>query len=284
MSARATERLIAAIYLVAALAGIGLLAVYAAGGQTQLEGALLALCLGGIGAGTILWAHWLLPEALTVQPRHRLGSPEDPGDRDAPADPAAVAVSQGITRRSLLIRSLLAALAGLAGALAIPVLSLGPAPVGPRRATGWGPGTRLVDIDGRPVDAGALPLDGLVTVFPEGAPGSAIGQAVLLRVDPAQLRLPADRDGWAPGGYIAFSKVCTHAGCPVGLYRTEEHRLLCPCHQSTFDVLVGAIPSSGPAARPLPQLPITLNADGTVSAVRDFPDPVGPSVWNITDG
>jgi ubiquinol-cytochrome c reductase iron-sulfur subunit len=282
VSDRATERLIAAIFVAAGLAGAGLLLVYAVGGQTQIEGLLLAISLGGIGLGTILWAQRLLPEELTIQRRHRLAS--EPEAASDPDEVAGAEMTRSISRRTLLLRSLAAAIAGLGAALAIPVLSLGPAPVGPKRATGWQAGTKLVDSSGRPVRATALPLDGIVTVFPEGSPGSAIGQAVLLRVDPNLLRLPADRAGWAPNGYLAFSKVCTHAGCPVGLYRTEEHRLLCPCHQSTFDVLVGAIPSSGPAARPLPQLPLTLNADGTIAAVSDFPDPVGPSVWNIHDG
>jgi quinol---cytochrome c reductase iron-sulfur subunit len=95
------------------------------------------------------------------------------------------------------------------------------------------------------------------------------------------LQLPGRGAEWAPQGYVAFSKLCTHAGCPVGLYRANEHRLICPCHQSTFDVLSGAVPSFGPAARPLPQLPIRLEADGTFSALGDFPEPVGPSFWNM---
>ena len=281
MSAKAVERLVAAIFLLAAGAGVALLAVYALGGQTQLEGGLLALSLGGIGVGVIVWSQRLLPEELTTQERHRLASP---AGSHPDMDAISQEVERGITRRTLLVRALGAAIAGLAAALAIPILSLGPAPPGPRRPTGWRAGSRLVNSDGRPVSAADLPMDGIVTVFPDGSPGSAIGQAVLIRVDPTLLRLPADRAAWAPDGYVAFSKLCTHAGCPVGLYRTAEHQLLCPCHQSTFDVLVGATPVSGPAARPLPQLPIRIDLDGTVVALQDFPEPVGPSVWNIHDG
>jgi ubiquinol-cytochrome c reductase iron-sulfur subunit len=113
-------------------------------------------------------------------------------------------------------------------------------------------------------------------------PGSGDGQAVLIRVDPALLQLAPDRLEWAPMGYVAYSKICTHAGCPVGLYRAEEHALICPCHQSTFDVLNGGAPTYGPAARALPQLPISLMPDGTFVALGDFPEPVGPSFWNVT--
>ena len=142
----------------------------------------------------------------------------------------------------------------------------------------------MVGIDGKPVQASALPIDGVLTVFPEGAVGDAMAQTLLIRVPPDLLRLPADRMAWAPDGYVAYSKVCTHAGCPVGLYRAIQHRLICPCHQSTFDVLDGAIPSFGPAARPLPQLPIQLQPDGTFVALGGFPEPVGPSFWNMTSG
>jgi ubiquinol-cytochrome c reductase iron-sulfur subunit len=281
MSQQSMERLIAATFGVATLAGLALLVVYALGGQTQIEGLLLTVALGGIGFGIILWAQRLLPDNLTIQARHRLGSvqgADGPGD-ELVADAAA---EGAITRRSLLVRALAGAFAALGAGLAVPILSLGPAPTGPRQQTGWRAGTHLVGLDGQPIRAADLPLDGVETVFPEGTPGSAIGQAVLIRVDPNLLRLPADRADWAPQGYIAYSKICTHAGCPVGLYRTAEHRLLCPCHQSTFDVLDGATPTFGPAARPLPQLPLQLQADGTIVATGDFPEPVGPSVWNLT--
>ena len=277
---RGTELGIAALFGISGLAGLSLLGLYALGGQTQLEGVLLAISLGGIGLGIVLWAQRLLPDELTVQERHRLGSDPEPSG----SVPEARRSEDAITRRTLLVRALGGAIAALGAGLAVPVLSLGPAPAGPGRPTGWKAGSHLVGLDGQPIKAPDLPVDGVATVFPEGAPGSAIGQAVLVRVDPGLLRLPADRAGWAPQGYVAYSKLCTHAGCPVGLYRTQEHRLLCPCHQSTFDVLDGAVPTFGPAARPLPQLPIQLQPDGTIVALGDFPEPVGPSVWNLTHG
>jgi ubiquinol-cytochrome c reductase iron-sulfur subunit len=281
VSEKAVERIVALLFGVAALAGLGLLGVYIAGGQTQVEGLLLFVCLGGIGAGIVLWAQRLLPATVTIQERHPLATPEDQPEQ--PARASAVADEHGISRRKLLIRALFGAFAGLAAALAVPVFSLGPAPVA-NRATPWRAGLRLVGVDGTPIKVGDVPTGGVATVFPEGSPGSATGQAVLIHVEPDALRLPADRLAWAPEGFVAYSKVCTHAGCPVGLYRAEEHRLLCPCHQSTFDVLDGAIPTFGPAARPLPQLPIRLEADGTLTALGDFPEPVVPSFWNIHDG
>jgi ubiquinol-cytochrome c reductase iron-sulfur subunit len=121
----------------------------------------------------------------------------------------------------------------------------------------------------------------VLTVFPNGDSSDPNSATLLIRVAPELLQLPEDRVGWAPDGFIAYSKICTHAGCPVGLYRASQHTLICPCHQSEFDVLRGAVPINGPAARPLPQLRIERQADGTLVALGDFSDPVGPSFWNM---
>jgi ubiquinol-cytochrome c reductase iron-sulfur subunit len=277
---RRVERIIALVFLVSAGAGIALLGVYLAGGQTQIEGVLLAVSLGGIGIGIIAWSQWLLPGTLRIEERHPVS-----GAADLDAEKEILAEEAFITRRSLLVRALGAAAAGLAAALAIPVLSLGPAPGRSLFETPWRKGgLRLVGLDGNPIQAADLPLEGVLTAFPEGYVGTADAQTLLIRVAPDLLRLAPDRRSWAPDGYVAYSKLCTHAGCPVGLYRAAEHRLICPCHQSTFDVLDGAQPVFGPAARPLPQLPIQLQPDGTFVATGDFSEPVGPAFWNITDG
>lgn len=139
----------------------------------------------------------------------------------------------------------------------------------------------MVDDQGRPVVADEVPVGALITVFPEGRTKAADSQAVLVRVEPDQVRPRAGREGWSPEGFLAFSKICTHAGCPVGLYQAETHQLLCPCHQSAFDVLKQAEPAFGPAARPLPQLPIEIGPDGVLRATADFAEPVGPTYWNI---
>ncbi|MBA3431839.1 MAG: Rieske (2Fe-2S) protein [Actinobacteria bacterium] len=128
-----------------------------------------------------------------------------------------------------------------------------------------------------------VPAEGIATVFPEGHVGVSDGQTVLVRVDPDLLDLPEGRSEWTPEGVLAYSKICTHVGCAVGLYRSEAQELLCPCHQSTFDVLRGAVPTFGPAARPLPQLPLSLDDEGYLTATGDFSEPPGPSFWNITD-
>jgi ubiquinol-cytochrome c reductase iron-sulfur subunit len=276
---RRIERVIAVLFGVPAIAGVALLGVYLAGGQTQVEAILLALSLGGIGMGIIAWSQWLLPGNLVIEDRHPVGAA---ADREAEHE--LIEEEGSITRRTLLVRALGGALAGLAAALAIPVLSLGPAPGRALFVTPWKKGLRLVDLGGNPIRAADLPLEGIVTAFPEGFVGSADGQTILIRVAPDLLRLAAERMTWAPEGYVAYSKLCTHAGCPVGLYRAAEHRLICPCHQSTFDVLDGAQPVFGPAGRPLPQLPIQLQPDGTFVALGDFSGPVGPAFWNITDG
>jgi ubiquinol-cytochrome c reductase iron-sulfur subunit len=124
-------------------------------------------------------------------------------------------------------------------------------------------------------------VDSFTTVFPEDAVGSGDSQAVLIRVPPGSLQLPADRLAGAPDGYVVYSKICTHAGCALGLYLAQVYQLRCPCHQSTFDVLKGSQPVYGPAARALPQLPIEIDPDGTMRALGDFTAPVGPSFWDL---
>jgi ubiquinol-cytochrome c reductase iron-sulfur subunit len=214
---------------------------------------------------------------ITIEERHPLAS-RTPG----PTLSETLDEEAGFTRRTFLVRILLGALAGLAAALAIPALSLGPAPGRELFSTTWARGRRLVDIDGVPVRAADLEVGSVATVFPEGDVGSAQSQTLLIRVPPDALRLSPDRLAVAPDGYVAYSKICTHAGCAVGLYRATEHMLICPCHQSTFDVLQGAVPVFGPAGRALPQLPIAMAADGTFTALGDFPEPVGPAFWNLT--
>ena len=263
------ELIASGAFLVAGAAGGALLVLYALGGQTQLEGLLLTICLAGLGGGIAIVARYLTPAEEVIEAREPLATPPDAGP--APAE---------ISRRALLIRSLGAGLAGLAAAVAIPVLSLGPAPGDTLRHTSWRRGTRMVGEDGQPIRADSLDIDSVTTVFPEGALGDASATTLLIRVSDGSLRLPADRLAGAPGGYVAYSKVCTHAGCPVGLYRAAERRLICPCHQSTFNVLDGARPTFGPAARPLPQLPIARSPDGTFFALDDFSEPVGPGFWD----
>jgi ubiquinol-cytochrome c reductase iron-sulfur subunit len=272
---RAIERWAAACFVVATLCALALLVVYWRGGQPQLEGVLLGGAFGGIGLGLVLWANGLLDTGPYVERREPLvARPED-------AEALREELERGgiLTRRTVLRRTLLVAVAALTGAAVFPVRSLGPKPGRTLLRTAWKPGVRVVTLDGQLVRTTDVALGGLLTVFPEGAAGAADGQAVMMRVEPELLRLPAERAGWTVGGIVAFSKVCTHAGCPVGLYDATDHQLVCPCHQSAFDVLDGARPISGPAAWPLPQLPLTADADGTLRAAGDFSTPVGPGWW-----
>ena len=271
------ERIVLAAFALSTLAGVGLLVVYALGGQTQVEGILLTICLGGIGVGIVIWAQRLMAAEVKVEERHPIGGSAEATDELA----AALGEEAGFTRRTMLIRALGATLAGLAAALAIPVLSLGPAPGRSLFQTSWRRGARLATSGGAGIALDDVPIGGVLTVFPDGDATDPNSATLLIRVDPALLQLDPARMAWAPDGLVAYSKVCTHAGCPVGLFRSAQHTLICPCHQSEFDVLRGATPISGPAARPLPQLPIQRAPDGTYVALDDFPDPVGPSFWDV---
>jgi ubiquinol-cytochrome c reductase iron-sulfur subunit len=269
------ERAVLLAFGLTALSGAALLVLYALGGQTQLEGVLLAVCLGGLGVGIGLWAQELMSGEVRIEERHPMG---DEAVSDAVAE--ALLDEQGFSRRRVLQVGLLGALGGLTSALALPVLSLGPAPGSSLFRTPWSKGATVVGFDGRPVTADSIPADGVVTVFPVGYAGNADAQALLIHAGAERLQLDGEAADGAPSGFVCYSKICTHAGCPVGLYRASQGQLICPCHQSTFDVMRGAVPSFGPAARALPQLPIRLEPDGTFTALGDFPEPVGPSFWN----
>jgi ubiquinol-cytochrome c reductase iron-sulfur subunit len=273
------ERAVALAFGLSTLAGLGLAAVYLAGGQPQLEGALLFVSLGGLGAGLTLWVHRLMPSGVVTEPRRPSGSPAE--DRRAMEESLERAETMG--RRRFLTRMLLAAAGALGIAALFPIRSLGPSPGRSLLETSWRRGLRLVDRDGVPVRATDLVADSVTTVFPEGHVGEADAQTLLIKVDPQDLDLPPGREDWVPEGNLAYSKVCTHAGCPVGLYRAETSELLCPCHQSTFDVLRGAEPVFGPATRPLPQLPIEVDADGFLVASGGFSAPVGPGFWDLPE-
>jgi quinol---cytochrome c reductase iron-sulfur subunit len=276
---KGAQRAIAVAFSVAILAALGLCVVYVAGGQPQAEGALLFVALGGIGVGLLAWARSLMSD-IGDETQRRPRSPAPRAERRSAAEEVLGGVEE-IKRRRILARLLLGAGAALGVAALFPIRSLGRAPSGSLFTTAWRAGSRLVGEDGQPITRDTLEVGSFTTVFPEGHPGSSDAQAVLIRVDPGLLRLPPDRAAGAPEGLVAYSKLCTHAGCPLGLYLAAVHELRCPCHQSTFDVLDGATPVYGPAPRPLPQLPIEVADDGSLVARGDFTEPVGPSFWNL---
>jgi ubiquinol-cytochrome c reductase iron-sulfur subunit len=278
---RRVSRLMVLLLVLSIAAGVGLLILYALGGQVQLEGALLFVALSGVGFSLILWGKYLFPPEIVTEPR---GEHESTQAEQLEAEKTYLEGEQQISRRSALVRLLLGAFGALGLAAIFPIRSLGPSP---RRAlfqTAWTAGTRLVDTNGQPIRLDDLDLDGVVTVFPEGVPQRADSIAILVRVQPDELALPEGRNQDAPDGNVCYSKLCTHAGCPVGLYLAQTHELQCPCHFSAFDVLNGAQPTFGPAPRPLPQLPLEVDDQGYLVAKSDFTAPVGPGFWNRGDG
>jgi ubiquinol-cytochrome c reductase iron-sulfur subunit len=269
------ERRIAIALVATIVASLALTVVYASGGQPQAEGSLLAVALGGMGFAFVTWAHHLMPNEPRSQDRDHVVAAVD---ADAKATFAEGALP--FTRRRLLTRLLGGAAAAFGVALVFPIRSLGPNPGDALDRTSWTPGARLVDSDGEPVLASDVAVGGVVTVFPQGHVGDASAQTLLIRAAATPVTTRPGREDWSPEGYLAFSKVCTHAGCPVGLYQHRTNQLLCPCHQSLFDVAEGARPVFGPAPRSLPQLPLTLDDNGFLVAQRDFTEPIGPAFWN----
>lgn len=280
---RRRELALAAFMVVAMLASVGFAVAYASTAGTQWEGAALGIALCASAAALVFWGKWFLPPERAREEREALPSPAPA--RDAAVDAFADGAGAIVARKPWLVR-LLYGTAGVLGIAALfPVASLGPAPADRLFRTKWRRGLRLVTEDGTPLRARDIRLGSVVTVFPEGFTGprevAAMGNAatLLLRVDAAALRLAPERRTWAPNGFLAYSKICTHAGCPVALYLETSHELFCPCHQSTFDALGGGRPVFGPADRALPQLPIAIREDGFLVAQSDYREPIGPDFW-----
>jgi ubiquinol-cytochrome c reductase iron-sulfur subunit len=180
----------------------------------------------------------------------------------------------------------------LGAAVVTPAASLGPLwDTAPLDQTPWRRGRRLVDETNRPFIADEIEAETFYTAFPEGADKEEIGSSVVMvRLDPAAIHLPPGRGGWAPQGILAYSKICTHAGCAIALYRKPtfpvvqpDPALVCPCHYSTFDPAAGASVIYGPAGRPLPQLPLMIDPAGFLRAAGNFSARVGPAWWNVRE-
>jgi len=243
----------------------------------------LGLSFGGglllVGTGITAWGKYLMPRGPFVEERHVLQSAK--ADLDAFTNALVERGATPVKRRKVL-GGLLGAGMGVFGVvMAFPVLrSLGPLPKDTLAKTDWKPGIYLVDQSGNRISQYAIGLGSTVTVFPEGwenqDQGQAVDQTFLLRLNPAEFA--EDMTG-IPNGLVAYSKLCTHAGCPVGLYERQLELLICPCHQSMFDVRNHAIPLFGPAPRPLPQLPLAVDADGFLYAKAAYNQPVGPGYW-----
>jgi quinol---cytochrome c reductase iron-sulfur subunit len=270
-------RVVAAAFALSAAGSVGLAFLYLRGGQPQLEGTLIGFAMGGLALGFIVWAHRLMPPGPFVEEREPM--PSASTEREA-FERDLVRGERAIRRRTFLSRMLFLAVGALGAALVFPIRSLGPKPGRSLFMTAWRRGARVVSEDGRPLKVTDLPLDNVLTVFPEGHLDAADSQTLLIHVPSGALRRLPGRESWSPQDLVAYSKICTHAGCPVGLYEAESQRLFCPCHQSVFDVLDGARPISGPATRALPQLPLSVDPEGYLRAQSDYPRPVGPAFWN----
>ena len=223
-----------------------------------------------------------MPRGPFVEDRHEFRSTDE--DRAAFAA-AIIQRGGGVVKRRKVITGLFAGGMGVfsLGALFPLLRSLGPLPEKTLFHTDWRKDTYAVDITGRRILIDDLAIGSIVTVYPEGEQdsenGQAVDQTVLIRVSNRNFTTMKGRESWAPQGLIAYSKLCTHLGCPVGLYEQQLQLLVCPCHQSMFDVHNGAVPQFGPAPRPLPQLPIYIDSEGYVRAQADYNEPVGPGFW-----
>lgn len=266
----ARERWLAAWIGLAALGSLGFIGVYDTHSRL-LEGLTLAVTAAAFCAVALGWYAWILPHERVVDQRDEY--PSDDAQRSQERREVENVESE-VTRSGALSRLLAAALGVFGLALVLPIRSLGVAPRRYSERSKWRPGVRAVREDGTLVRATDLNVDAAVTIFPEGALDDADSQTMLIR-------LPVDSPVGVDG-YIAYSKICTHAGCPVALYRARARQLLCPCHQSLFDVLDDGKVLSGPADRALPQLPLEIGPDGYVRAAGNFNGPIGPGTWDPT--
>jgi ubiquinol-cytochrome c reductase iron-sulfur subunit len=308
------ERSVAKWFLLTALFGVVFVVIFVAWPQhyetaysdkqwvfalyNPLIGLTLGLTILLFGMGCIALAKKVMPHEVALQKRHD-GFSAEVDRRTLGAEVADIGDKSGLVkRRGMLKGSLLLAGGGLGAAALVPVLGgliKNPWEKGPLSdlwVTPWRPGPdgkniRLTQIDGTPIRPADMAAGAMVTVFP-GVPGGAKASdaaVMLFRLrsnDPVKLR--KGQEGFRYGDFYAYSKICTHVGCPVSLYEQQTGRILCPCHQSQFDVNNGARPVFGPATRPLPQLPITVDDEGYFIAVSDFIEPVGPGFWESYQG
>jgi ubiquinol-cytochrome c reductase iron-sulfur subunit len=269
-------------------------------------GSTLALSLLGIGFGVVHWAKTLMPDTEVVEDRHPMRSSEE-ARRDVVATLRDGGNSAQIPRRPIIKYTL----GGALGLFAVPLVlqvggSLGKLPEESLSLTFWnggpsGPGEvptfrplRLVrDPENTPIKASDVTIGSVFHVQPEGLlPDLETGEGgtehpleekakaavLLMRLDPSDIRSQKELD-WGHQGIVAYSKICTHVGCPVGLYEQQTHHLLCPCHQSTYDVTQDCKVIFGPAKRALPQLKITVDDEGYLVSSQPFREAVGPSFW-----
>ena len=266
------------------------------GASTVFLGLTLGLALLLLGVGVVQLSRKLMSDVEIVEARHPVRSPDE--DREF----AVGALNQGIAdstigRRPLIRNSLIGAVAALGLPAIVALRDLGPLPGTKLERTVWAPGMRVVnDVSGEPLRAEQIEIGQLVNAEPavffeedeEGEPlyegvrlqqEKAKAAVILVKMRPEDITPAPGRENWGVEGVLCYSKICTHVGCPISLWEQQTHHLLCPCHQSTFDLADNGKVIFGPAARALPQLPLMVDDEGYLVAQSDFTEPVGPSYW-----
>lgn len=259
-------------------------------------GLFLGLALLLIGIGTIQWARKLMADTEIVEYRHAASS----SDEDKEETLAALRLGteeSGIARRPLIRNSLLGSVLLLGAPAVIMLRDLGPLPGDKLTTTVWKRGMRVVqDVSGTPIRPQDMEVGQLVNGEPavffeddeEGEPKyegielqveKAKAAVIVVRMQPDDIKPWPGRENWGVDGILCYSKICTHVGCPISLWEQQTHHLLCPCHQSTFDLADNGKVIFGPAARHLPQLPLAVDGEGYLIATSDFTEAVGPSFW-----
>ena len=280
------ELLAVALLGLVAISAVGFVIVYVTGADTQALGVAAGLAFAALAAAAIVAGSLIVKAVPRTEERPEYSYRDKPNRETRALRDDLESGADGITRRRMLGGA--AGLAGTAmgGALIVPLASLGPDTSPALTETPWREGLRLVDENDVAVRTGTLEEGSFLTAFPEEAEKNTSGApVVVVRVNPAELELPEGRAGWAPEGFLAYSKICTHAGCAINLYRSPLYppvspvpALVCPCHYSTFDVRRGAAVIFGPAGRPLPQLPLRIE-EGVLVAAGGLSGRVGPG-WS----
>ena len=305
-AAKRTERQVATLFVLSMLATLAFIICYftissdalitvpLVGPMKALHFALgltMALSLLGIGFGAIHWAKAIMPDEEVVEERHTIASDDETYDAARNIMVGGAEAAQ-LKRRPMLKWTLGGALGLFAVPVALPLLGgLGPMPRQSLEHTLWGTKIngrqrRLMrDPEGTAIRASDVTLGSVFHVLPEGINSTehplnekTKASVLLVRLDETKIKSERQRN-WGVDGIVAYSKICTHVGCPVGLYEQQTHHLLCPCHQSTFDMTDDCKVIFGPAKRPLPQLKISVDSEGYLVADQDFKRPVGPSFW-----
>ncbi|MCW7945354.1 ubiquinol-cytochrome C reductase [Streptomyces hygroscopicus] len=300
-AARRSERTVAMLFTLSMLATIGFIASYVAipkeesiyvfpiGHISALNFALgltLGVALFLIGAGAVHWARTLMSDVEIADERHPIEAPPEVKAKVL-ADFKLGAQESQLGRRKLIRNTMLGALALVPLSGVMLLRDLGPLPGTSLRHTLWSKGKLLVNMNtNQPLRPADVAVGSLTFAKPEGLEETdedfqvQIAKAALMivRLQPDNIKDKRELE-WSHQGIVAFSKICTHVGCPISLYEQQTHHVLCPCHQSTFDLSDGARVIFGPAGHALPQLRIGVNADGYLEALGDFEEPVGPAFW-----